>query len=110
MTIFGRPTPTPHPRRPHAYTLNDGEGWYCPCGKRQDEAASRRARNNGKRGRAIQRQRIEGLGGKNLAGNNQNLDGISPLFAFESKSGASFSERYWSGSRGFRSRANRSAS
>lgn len=62
--------------------------------------ASRRARNNAKRGKAIQRKRIEGLGGTNLAGNNQNLDGVGAMFAYESKSGGSFSERYWRWLRG----------
>jgi len=90
-------TGKPHPGKPHAYVLITGRDApeRCACGKVRDEAASRRARNNGKRGRAIQRTRIEGLGGKNLAGNNVNLDGVSALFAFESKSGASFSNRYW---------------
>lgn len=64
------------------------------CGKPKD-AASRRSKNNANRGKAIQRKRIEGLGGKNLAGNNENLDGIGTMFAYESKSGGSFSERYW---------------
>jgi hypothetical protein len=57
--------------------------------------SSRRARNNAKRGKAIQRKRIEGLGGRNLAGNNENLDGIGTMFAYESKSGGSFPERPW---------------
>ena len=65
------------------------------CGRSRDQVAARRSRNNNRRGRAIQRERIVGLGGTNLAGNNENLDGISALFAFEAKSGASFSERYW---------------
>ena len=34
-------------------------------------------------------------GRQNLAGNNENLDGIGTMFAYESKSGGSFSERYW---------------
>ena len=37
----------------------------------------------------------KGSAGKNLAGNNENLDGIGTMFAYESKSGGSFSERYW---------------
>ena len=65
------------------------------CGKVKDPTASRRSRNNKNRGLAIQRKRIEGLGGTNLAGNNENLDGIGLAFAYESKSGGSFSERYW---------------
>jgi hypothetical protein len=67
----------------------------CACGKVRDDAAIRRARLNGKRGRAIQRKRIEGLGGKNLSGNNENLDGISAMFAFESKSTRRFPGSWW---------------
>jgi hypothetical protein len=59
------------------------------------KATSRRSKNNATRGKAIQRKRIEGLGGRNLSGNNENLDGIGTMFAYESKSGGSFSERYW---------------
>lgn len=65
------------------------------CGAIRDEAKSRRGNNNRKRGQAIQRKRIQGLGGLNLAGNNENLDGIGGMFAFESKSGTAFSDRYW---------------
>ena len=66
------------------------------CGKLYDPAVTRRARNNKSRGLAIQRKRIEGLGGTNLAGNNENLDGIGLAFRYESKSGPSaFSERAW---------------
>lgn len=65
------------------------------CGAVHDPARSRRSRNNKNRGLAIQRKRIEGLGGTNLAGNNENLDGIGLAFAYESKSGGSFSERVW---------------
>jgi hypothetical protein len=71
---------------------------YCQdCGLSKDdfEARQRRGRNNRKRGQAIQRERIVGLGGRNLAGNNPNLDGIHALFAFEAKSGAAFPERFW---------------
>lgn len=52
----------------------------------------RRAR---KRGQAVQRERIVGLGGRNLAGNNPNWDGQSEMFSYESKSGGTFSERVW---------------
>jgi len=103
MTELGWATVTPrkHVRHQWAMTfdVNDPSAsrWACSvCGKARDLGLARRSRNNGKRGRAIQRQRIVGLGGTNLAGNNENLDGISALFAFESKSGASFSNRYWS--------------
>jgi hypothetical protein len=60
-----------------------------------DPVKARRGRTNAQRGKAIQRKRIEGLGGRNLSGNNENLDGIGTMFAYESKSGGSFSERYW---------------
>lgn len=65
------------------------------CGVMRDIAKSRRSRNNKSRGLAIQRKRIEGLGGTNLAGNNENLDGIGLAFAYESKSGGAFSDRIW---------------
>ena len=61
---------------------------------------SRRGNNNRKRGQAIQRKQIEGLGGQNLAGNNPNLDGLGAMFRYESKSGGSFSQRYWRWLRG----------
>lgn len=65
------------------------------CGKRKDPARSRRGRLSAARGKRIQRERIERLGGQNLAGNNPNLDGIGLMFRYESKSGGAFSERYW---------------
>jgi len=76
------------------------DGYICDCGAIRDATASRRGRTNASRGKAIQRKRIEGLGGTNLAGNNPNLDGIGELFRYESKSGGSFSERYWRWLRG----------
>ena len=60
-----------------------------------DPVRADRGRRAAKRGKRIQRQRIEGLGGMNLAGNNPNLDGIGELFRYESKSGQSFPERPW---------------
>ena len=103
MTELGWATVTPrkHVRHQWAMTFDvtdpSASTWRCStCGKARDLGLARRSRNNNKRGREIQRQRIVGLGGTNLAGNNENLDGISALFAFESKSGASFSNRYWS--------------
>jgi len=67
------------------------------CGLRfaDYEARQRRGRNNRKRGQRIQRERIEGLGDRNLAGNNPNLDGIGELFAYEHKSGGAFPQRFW---------------
>lgn len=79
-----------------AQAVTGEPGFICiSCGKVRDESAVRRGRNNASRGKAIQRKRIEGLGGTNLAGNNQNLDGIGLAFAYESKSGGAFSDRYW---------------
>lgn len=65
------------------------------CGTVRDETRSKRGRNAAKRGKRIQHDRIVGLGGRNLAGNNPNLDGLGAMFAYESKSGGSFSQRYW---------------
>lgn len=66
------------------------------CGAPRDEARSRRGKNAARNGKRIQRERIVALGGRNLAGNNENLDGISEFAAYESKSGRSaFSDRYW---------------
>lgn len=101
-------TPEPDPSRPErpprkCYRHDWGPNWQgtpvaqCQrCGRIRDEAAARRNRNNAKRGKRIQRQRIVGLGGQNLPGNKPNHDGIGVRFSYESKSGASaFSERYW---------------
>lgn len=64
------------------------------CNAVRDEATVRRNRNNAKRGKTIQRKRIEALGGMNLPGNKENHDGIGLAFSYESKSGGAFSERY----------------
>lgn len=71
--------------------------WSCRCGltRSEYEARQRRGRLARSRGIKIQRQRNQGLGMRNLSGNNPNLDGMSELFASESKSGGAFSERYW---------------
>lgn len=74
---------------------SDDGGWTCICGYVVSGEASRRGRNAKARGLRKQRERIVGLGGRNLAGNNENLDGTHPMFAFESKSGGSFPERAW---------------
>jgi len=80
--------------------------WYANacrrCGVMENPVTVRRGRNNSARGKRIQRQRIEGLGGTNLAGNNPNLDGIGELFRYESKSGGSFPERPWRWLKGIR--------
>ena len=85
-------------RHAHWFVSVVGDDPTCNlCGLHQAdyEARQRRGRNNRKRGQKIQRQRIVGLGGRNLAGNNPNLDGISELFTYEAKSGTSFPERAW---------------
>lgn len=97
--LAGEPTPRKCRRHLWIAQYGDGrvyEGDFCAtCNKPKDEAASRRARNNRKRGNRIQAQRIVALGGRNLAGNNPNLDGLGAMFAYESKSGGAFSDRYW---------------
>lgn len=79
--------------------LDDEKTWavmVCSqCGKDYDPIASKRGSNNRKRGNRIQRARIVALGGRNLAGNNPNLDGLGDMFAYESKSGGAFSLRVW---------------
>ena len=69
----------------------------CGCGiTRADyEARQRRGRLNRTRGQRIQRERNQALGIRNLAGNNPSLDGVSAMFATESKSGGAFPERLW---------------
>ena len=66
-----------------------------PRGTPPDPVRADIGRRSAKRGKAIQRKRIEGLGGMNLAGNNPNLDGIGKRFRYESKSGVAFPERPW---------------
>jgi hypothetical protein len=65
------------------------------CGAIRDEGKARTGRNNAKRGKRIQRERIVGLGGQNLPGNKPGHDGIGLAFSYESKSGGFFSERVW---------------
>jgi len=92
---FGGRTVVHRHRRPVTHTLMaDGsmESKYA-CGCPWDEEKARRARNNGKRGKQIQRTRIEGLGGRNLLGNAENLDGLGELFAYESKSGGAYPKK-----------------
>ena len=94
--FYGGRTPKPHR---HAWlviraTIGDTivESVECQrCGKSKDEAASRRSLNNAKRGKKLQREGIRGLGGTNLPGNAENLDGhLGDMFAFEWKSGGAF--------------------
>lgn len=99
-TSAANPAAAPKKCRRHDwYTYpNDGRDWTAcrRCGKVRDEAAASRGRRSAKRGKAIQRQRIARLGGRNLAGNNPNLDGLGVRFRYESKSGpGAFSVRYW---------------
>jgi hypothetical protein len=79
------------------------------CGVTKDPAVSRRANNNRKRGNRIQRERIVALGGRNLTGNNPNLDGLGAMFAYESKSGGAFSDRIWRWLTGIPKRGNETA-
>lgn len=67
----------------------------CGITRADYEARQKRGRTSRARGLRIQRERNRGLGIRNLAGNNPNLDGASELFATEQKSGGAFSERYW---------------
>lgn len=90
---LARPRRCRHPRERRTH-LEDG-GWSCACGHAVSGEKVKRGRNAKKRGLAIQRKRVVGLGGRNLAGNNENLDGIGEMFAYESKSGGAFSERQW---------------
>ena len=73
----------------------DGVVTCTRCPKVRDEMARTRNMRNAKRGKAIQRKRIEALGGMNLQGNKENHDGIGLAFSYESKSGGAFSQRYW---------------
>lgn len=88
--------------RRHAWMVEQQTGHtYCHvCGHHRDEAAAARGRRAQRRGKRIQRQRITGLGGTNLAGSVPGLDGIGLAFRYESKSGAAFSEKTWRWLRG----------
>lgn len=76
-------------------TSTEDGGWSCRCGHTPDPAKIRRGRLAAARGKRIQREKITALGGRNLAGNNPNLDGLGVLFAYEWKSGSIFPERLW---------------
>lgn len=67
----------------------------CGITRAEYEARQKRGRLANSRGRKIQRQRNQALGIRNLAGNNPSLDGVSAMFATESKSGGAFPERLW---------------
>jgi hypothetical protein len=88
--------------RRHQWIYAEDGGWMpdvprkcARCGRLEVPMVTRRGSNNRKRGNRIQRERITALGGRNLAGNNPNLDGLGERFRYESKSGGAFSERYW---------------
>ena len=84
--------------RPVTHTLMaDGsmESKYA-CGHPYDEEKARRGRLAARRGKALQKKRIEGLGGENLLGNRPNHDGHLGMFEVEHKSGPSeFPSRAW---------------
>lgn len=67
----------------------------CGITRADYEARQRRGRLARTRGNRIQRERNQALGIRNLAGNNPSLDGVSAMFASESKSGGAFPERLW---------------
>jgi hypothetical protein len=84
-----------HTKRAHRHRYPVVNGFY-ECGHIYNAELARRGKLAARKGKAIQKTRIEGLGGTNLLGNNENLDGRSPLFAFESKAGNSeFPSRAW---------------
>ena len=99
---FGSVTKRHRHRLPIVETLEAGDvvTRVYACGCAVDDVARLRGRRSAKRGKSIQRQRIVGLGGRNLAGNAENLDGLGTMFAYESKSGGSFPERAWRWLRG----------
>lgn len=87
----------PRKHRHDFHRQSDGT-WQCFAHAEpvvRDEAKARMGRLNRTRGNRIQRQRITALGGRNLAGNNPNLDGLGLMFRYESKSGGAFPERLW---------------
>jgi hypothetical protein len=94
-----------HPRWLRSY--NEG-GWVCSCGHVASAGKVRSGRLSRNRGNRIQRQRIVGLGGTNLAGNKPNHDGTGLAFSYESKSGGFFSERVWRVLRGIPATAQQS--
>jgi hypothetical protein len=73
--------------------------WYDQCGrcgKRKDDTAARRGRNNRARGNSIEREVGKRLGLRRVGqyGGPDDLSG--ELFAAQVKSGGAFSERLWS--------------
>jgi hypothetical protein len=66
------------------------------CGKRLDQVASRRGRNNRSRGNAIEREIGKRLGLRRVGQYGGPDDLTGELFAAQVKSGGAFSERLWS--------------
>ena len=96
---FGGRTPRPHRHHgPINHTLVGDvmQSTYSCCGKVYDPEKARRGRLAARRGKALQKKRIEGLGGENLLGNRPNHDGHLGMFEVEHKSGPSeFPSRAW---------------
>lgn len=91
-TSRANPAASPRRCRRHAWSSD-----RCTrCGRIRDAAASRRGRNNRARGNAIEREIGRALGLRRVGQYGGPDDLTSALFAAQVKSGASFSERYWS--------------
>lgn len=102
MAELGWATATPrtcrHPRALRLLSVDAAGAPVSTCGRCHvtvDPTRMRRGRTSSSRGRRIQHDRIVALGGRNLAGNNPNLDGLGEMFRYESKSGEAFPERPW---------------
>jgi len=65
------------------------------CGRRFDEVAAKRGRNNRARGNAIEREVAAKLGMRRVGQFGGPDDIAGELFRVQVKSGGSFSERYW---------------
>jgi len=96
--IFGRPTPTPHPRRKHAYALVVKGGvphWVCGCGHRRNDEAVKRGRTALRAGKDAERAIAKAYGGKRTGQYGGPDDVVvGDLFVVQSKVGW-FSERYF---------------
>lgn len=84
--------------RRHRWWFSELEGrTYCNrCGAYRDEAATRRGKNNRARGNAIEREIGHRLGLRRVGQYGGPDDLAGEMFAAQVKSGAAFSERYWS--------------
>jgi len=74
-----------HPRSQRLKALGDLPESCGVCGHQFDPARQKAGRNTRSRRLAIQRERIRGLGGTNLAGSTPGLDGLGAMFRYESK-------------------------